>query len=121
MLKLKDHNVERYADMFAALGSEPRLRVLRLLLQAHPTGMVVAELQDELGIPWSTLSHHLEKLRHEGLVTSERSGTFQRYRADCDALQTLLAFLFEECCTRSGAVDLESILSCCPPPKKEKC
>ena len=90
--------------MFAAMGAEPRLRVLRLLLTAHPDGLVVGELQDELGIPASTLSHHLEKLRHEGLVTAERSGTFLRYRAHCDALQELLGFLFAECCTRNQAI-----------------
>jgi DNA-binding transcriptional ArsR family regulator len=119
MSKQPHESVERYADMFAALGAEPRLRVLRLLLQSHPTGMVVAELHDELGIPPSTLSHHLEKLRHEGLVTAERSGTFLRYRANCDALQALLAFLFDECCTRSTAVAAESIMACCPTVCKE--
>ena len=52
-----------YADMFAALGAESRLRILRLLLSAHPDGMVVGEIQHELGIAASTLSHHLEKLK----------------------------------------------------------
>ncbi|MHB2020651.1 MAG: ArsR/SmtB family transcription factor [Candidatus Xenobia bacterium] len=111
--------VERYADMFAAMGAEPRLRVLRLLLTAHPDGLVVGELQEELDIPASTLSHHLEKLRHEGLVTQERSGTFLRYRANCEGLQELLAFLFAECCTRSQAIKPETILACCSPSGKE--
>ena len=115
----KEEPVERYADMFAAIGAEPRLRILRLLLTAHPEGLVVGEIQEELGITASTLSHHLEKLRHEGMVTAERSGTFLRYRAHCDALQDLLAFLFAECCTRSHAITPESILSCCPAPRKE--
>lgn len=115
-------HVERFADMFAALGAEPRLRLVRLLLQSHPAGMVASELQNELGIPASTLSHHLEKLRHEELVTQERSGTFLRYRANCEALQALLAFLFQECCTRSGAVSAESVVACCSPlPKEKKC
>ena len=58
-------NIARYADMLAALGAEPRLRVMRLLLSAHPDGMVVGDLQAELDIPGPTLSHHLEKLRQE--------------------------------------------------------
>ena len=67
---------ERYADMFAALGAEPRLRIVRLLLSAHPNGMVVGEIQSELGATASTLSHHLEKLKNEDLVTVHRQGTF---------------------------------------------
>ena len=55
----------RYADMLAALGSEARLRIVRLLLAAHPEGLVVGEIGSELGIPPSTLSHHLDKLKNE--------------------------------------------------------
>ncbi|MGH9519776.1 MAG: ArsR/SmtB family transcription factor [Terriglobales bacterium] len=89
------------ADRFAALGAEPRLRVMRLLLAAHPTGLPAGELQGELDIPASTLSHHLDKLRREGLVAVRRDGTFLWYTADVDALRELLGYLYEECCTRS--------------------
>ena len=65
-----------YADMFAALGAEPRLRILRALLAAHPDGMVVGDIQSELGIAASTLSHHLEKLKNEDLITVRRESTF---------------------------------------------
>ena len=95
-----EDRVARYADMFAAMGSEPRLRILRLLLAAHPQGMVVGEIQEELGISDSTLSHHLEKLKKEGLAAVAREGTFLRYRADVDSLRRLLEYLYEECCTR---------------------
>jgi DNA-binding transcriptional ArsR family regulator len=95
-------DVSRYADMFAAMGAEPRLRIMQLLLAAHPDGMVVGELQAELGIAASTLSHHLEKLKIEALVTTEREGAFLRYRAHTDTLRELLAFLYTECCARSG-------------------
>ena|SRR5436309_15195476 len=61
--------ITKYADMFSAIGAEPRLCIMQLLLSAHPTGMVVSEIQAELGIPNSTLSHHLDKLRNEGLIT----------------------------------------------------
>jgi len=93
-----------YADMFAALGAEPRLRILRALLAAHPDGMVVGEIQDELGIAASTLSHHLEKLKNEDLIGVRRESTFLRYTANTAALEQLLGFLYAECCTRNKAI-----------------
>lgn len=102
--------VTRCADRFSALGSEPRLQILRLLLSAHPTGMVAGEVQEELGIPASTLSHHLEKLRQVGLVEVRRSGTFLWYTANTGALQEILGFLYEECCTRNRVVPAEAIV-----------
>jgi ArsR family transcriptional regulator, arsenate/arsenite/antimonite-responsive transcriptional repressor len=102
--------VARTADRFSALGAEPRLQIMRLLLSAHPTGMVVGEIQDELEIPASTLSHHLEKLKQVGLVHVRREGTFLWYSASTDALREVLGFLYEECCTRSRAVPAESIV-----------
>ncbi len=92
-------DVSRYADMFAAMGAEPRLQIMRLLLKAHPDGLVVGELQSEVGGAASTLSHHLEKLRHEDLVSVAREGTFLRYRANTDRLRELLGFLYTECCS----------------------
>ena len=94
------------ARKFAALGHESRVAIIRLLLAAHPNGLVVGELQDELGIPASTLSHHLDALRQEGLVEPEREGRFLRYRAGTEALQTLLNFLYAECCTRQPVVNI---------------
>src|SRR5581483_839268 len=105
--------VARYADMFTALGAEPRLRILRALLSAHPEGMVVNEIQAELDISPSTLSHHLDKLRNEDLVCVKREGTFLRYTASTDALQELLSFLYAECCTRHKAIPPEKILQIC--------
>jgi|SRR6516225_10968523 DNA-binding transcriptional ArsR family regulator len=105
--------VTHYADMFSAMGSEPRLRIMQLLLTAHPEGLVVADIQSELDIPNSTLSHHLEKLKTEDLVLVKREGTFLRYTANTAALQELLQFLYAECCTRSGAVHPQSIVQIC--------
>lgn len=102
--------VSRSAQRFTALGAEPRLEVMRLLLSAHPTGMVAGEVQEEMGIPASTLSHHLEKLKQVGLVTVRREGTYLWYAADTGALQEVLNFLYQECCTRSRAVAPESLL-----------
>src|SRR5689334_23208587 len=103
----------RYADMFAALGTEVRLQILRLLLSAHPDGMVVGDIQSELGIPASTLSHHLEKLRAEGLATVQRESTFLRYSANTAVLEELLGFLFAECCSRTRAVDADAVVRLC--------
>lgn len=102
---MKGSNTARYADMFAALGAEPRLRIVRLLLSAHPDGMIVGDLQTELDIPNSTLSHHLEKLRMEGLVSVRKDKQWLWYSANADALQDLLGFLYSECCTRSNVVE----------------
>ena len=102
----------RFADMLAAMGTEPRLRIMRLLLSAHPDGMVVGEIGEELDIPSSTLSHHLEKLKNEDLVTVTREGTFLRYAANCAALQELLGFLYAECCTRNKAVEPKRVVCC---------
>jgi ArsR family transcriptional regulator, arsenate/arsenite/antimonite-responsive transcriptional repressor len=97
--------VARYADMLAAMGTEPRLRIVRLLLAAHPTGMIAGDIGNELDIAPSTLSHHLERLRREGVVKVRRERTFLWYTANSDALEDLLQFLFAECCTRCAAVD----------------
>lgn len=100
----QEEDIPRFADMFAAIGSEQRLRILRLLLSAHPDGMVVGDIQAETGIAASNLSHHLDKLKNEELVLVRREGTFLRYTANTVVLQELLAFLYAECCTRSKAV-----------------
>src|SRR5262249_9736036 len=102
-----------YADMFAALGAEPRLRILRVLLSAHPDGMVVGEIQAELGIAASTLSHHLDKLKNEDLITVRRESTFLRYSANTAALEELLGFLYAECCTRNKAIKPGKITQLC--------
>jgi DNA-binding transcriptional ArsR family regulator len=101
----------RFADMFAAMGTESRLRIMQLLLSAHPDGMVVGEIQEELGISASNLSHHLDKLKNEELVTVTREGTFLRCTANTRTLQELLGFLYAECCTRNQAVKPETIVT----------
>ena len=105
-----DSKILKYADMFSAMGTEPRLKILRLLLSAHPEGMVAGEIQSELDIPNSTLSHHLEKMRNEDLINVRREGTFLWYTANTAALEELLGFLFEECCCRNKAIPRESIV-----------
>ena len=112
-MKKPPENITRYADMFTAMGTESRLRIMQLLLSAHPAGMVVGEIQSELGISAWTLSHHLDKLKHEDLIRVSREGTFLRYTASTDVLQELLTFLYAECCTRNKAIKPEKIVRIC--------
>jgi len=105
--------IAKYADMFSATGTEARLRIMQLLLAAHPDGLVVSEIQEELDIPNSTLSHHLDKLKSESLVKVTRESTFLRYSANTEALQEILQFLYAECCTRNKALQPESIIQVC--------
>ena len=112
-VRTSSERVAKFADMFSAMGTEPRLRIMQLLLTAHPEGLVVSEIQEELDIPNSTLSHHLDKLRTEGLVEVRRQSTFLRYTANTAALQELLQFLYAECCTRNQAVKPHDIIQIC--------
>src|SRR5215218_7959603 len=105
MKRTEAAKIARYADMFAAIGTEPRLRIIRILLSAHPEGLVVSDIQSELAIPSSTLSHHLDKLKSEALVSVRREGTYLWYTANTESLQELLGFLYAECCTRSKAIE----------------
>ena len=111
--KKTSEQVAKFADMFSAMGTEPRLRIMQLLLSAHPEGLVVGEIQSELDIPGSTLSHHLDKLRQEDLVLVRRESTFLRYTANTGALQEVLQFLYAECCTRNKAVAPRDIMQIC--------
>ncbi len=99
--------------MLAAIGTEPRLRIIRLLLSAHPKGLVVGDIQAELGIPPSTLSHHLEKLKNENLVRVRRESTYLWYSANTEAMRDLLTFLYAECCTRNNVITPEEIAQLC--------
>jgi DNA-binding transcriptional ArsR family regulator len=102
--------VAQFADMFSAMGTEARLRIMQLLLKAHPEGLIVGDIQNELEIPNSTLSHHLDKLKNEDLVQVQRQGTFLRYTANTEALQELMQFLYAECCTRNQALKPEDFI-----------
>lgn len=111
--KPTEEEVTRFADMFSAMGTGPRLRIMRVLLSVHPEGMVAGEIGDDLGIPPSTLSHHLEKLKNEDLVQVRREGTYLRYSANTEVLQQLLRFLYAECCTRNKAIEPQAIARLC--------
>lgn len=111
--------IDRLAAMMGAMGAPQRLRIMRLLLAAHPRGMPAGAIQAELEIPASTLSHHLEKLKQAGVVRARREGTYLWYSADTAALEELLSFLYAECCTRSCAVEPAGIVKTAQRPRKE--
>jgi DNA-binding transcriptional ArsR family regulator len=113
MVQPTEEEVTRFADMFSAMGTGPRLRIMRVLLSAYPDGMVVSDIGSELGIPGSTLSHHLDKLKNEGLVRFRREGTYLWYSANAEVLQQLLGFLYAECCTRNKAIQPQAIVRLC--------
>ena len=118
-MKKNPEQVTRYADMFAAMGTESRLRIMQLLLSAHPEGLVVGEIQEELGVSASNLSHHLDKLKNEGVINVKREGSFLRYTANTEGLQDLLTFLFSECCARTKAVKSDTIIQLCRLEKEK--
>ena len=109
-MKATDLDVSRFADMLAAMGTGPRLRIMRLLLSAHPNGLIAGEIGTELGIQASSLSYHLEKLKNGDLVDVRRQGTFLWYSANTEALRDLLAFLYAECCGRNRPLRAEEIV-----------
>lgn len=108
-----EEQVARFADMLTAMGTEHRLRIMRMLLSAHPTGMPASEIGSGLGISPSNLSHHLDKLKNEDLVKVRREGTYLWYSANTSSLQDLLGFLYAECCTRNRAVEPTAIVNAC--------
>ena len=113
MRKREQIDFVRFADILGALGTEPRLRIIYYLLRAHPEGMVAGEIQEELGMQASAVSHHLDKLKNEDLVTVQREGTYLRYTANPEVLQDLLTFLFSQCCANTGVVQPDSVFKVC--------
>src|SRR4030095_13614192 len=82
----------------AALAQETRLAVFRLLVQQGPSGLAAGEIAATLGLSPATLSFHLKELSHAGLVQSMQQGRYVFYSADFKAMNTLVAFLTENCC-----------------------
>ena len=105
--------VAKYADMFSAMGTEPRLRIMQLLLTAHPEGLVVNEIQAELEIPKLDPLAPSRQAQNRGPCGSPaREHLFAIHRKHV-GLQELLQFLYAECCTRNKAVKPEQIVQIC--------
>lgn len=109
-MKRKAEDLVRYAEMLNALGSEVRLRIMRTLLSAHPAGLVAGDIQRQVDISASNLSHHLEKLKYDDLVEVRRDGPFLWYSANGGTLEELLGFLYAECCQRNHVLNPKAIV-----------
>ena len=92
--------MEKHAGQLAALGHPARLAILRQVVQGGSEGTTTTDLQAKLGIPWTTLNHHIDRLVEGGLVATRREGKFAFHTADYSALRTLTDFLWEDCCKR---------------------
>lgn len=108
--------LEQNAERLKALGHPLRLSILRLVVQGRQEGTPAGEIQEKVGIPASTLSHHLACLAEAGLVLMEREGTTLRYRAHYEVLLQLTQYLWEDCCKSGRACTLQGAegSTCCP-------
>ncbi|PKF49808.1 ArsR/SmtB family transcription factor [Enterovibrio nigricans] len=96
-------NIESVAKALKELGHPTRLTIFKRLVKAGHSGIAVGVVQDELGIPGSTLSHHLSSLMSAGLITQRREGRVLYCTPQYDKLEGVLAFLRDECCLDEGA------------------
>jgi DNA-binding transcriptional ArsR family regulator len=86
------------ASLMSQLGNPTRLKIVRELVRAGGSGMPVGQIQRRLGVPHSTLSHHIRLLCSVDLVRQVREGTVLRCFADYGKIEGIVAFLTEECC-----------------------
>jgi DNA-binding transcriptional ArsR family regulator len=104
----------------AALAQEHRLAVYRLLVKTGGDGLTAGAIAEELGLPASSLSFHLSHLNRAGLVTQTRASRSLIYAADFERMNTLLAYLIEDCCQGHPEIcmpmaETVSRAACCPP------
>jgi len=103
-------NLEKAASQLEALGNPTRLNIYRILVRAGDEGLPVGSVQEKLGIPASTLSHHCKRLIETGLMSQERQATTLICRAQYPAMQSLIGYLADECCADGS----------CPPEKPRR-
>ena len=92
-------DVTEAAHCLDKLGNPTRLEIVRLLVRAGPDGLTVGEVQEHLGIPASTLSHHILHLVTSGLIRQQRQGRALRCSPNFELLRELIDMLNEECCS----------------------
>jgi DNA-binding transcriptional ArsR family regulator len=108
---MEEHDVVR---SLAALAQPVRLQVFRALVVRGATGLTPGTMAEALNIPPNTLSFHLKELTHAGLVTQERSSRNIIYRAAFERMNSLLAYLTENCCQGAKCAVKATADSCCP-------
>ena len=104
-------------EALGALAQEHRLKLFRLLVQAGEKGLAAGAIAEELGVPNSSLSFHLAQLRNAGLILQERQHRSLIYRANYAAMNSLVAYLMENCC--AGA-DCGAPTACETPAQERK-
>ena len=92
---------EQAAALMAQLGNETRLKIVRLLVEAGVPGLPVGEIQRELDIPASTLSHHISHLKHAGLVSQTRKSTTLSCCVEFGKIDAIVRFLTDQCCVKA--------------------
>lgn len=97
--------LEKVAEILAQLGNDTRLRIVRHLVKAGEDGMPVGDLQTRLGIPGSTLSHHLNHLKQADLIYQRRDGTTLYCVMHYDMMESVIEFLTNKCCVNARAKD----------------
>jgi DNA-binding transcriptional ArsR family regulator len=105
MASRRDLAEQKAADALAALGNRTRLRVFKLLVRAGREGTNVGTLQRLLGVPATTLAHHLGMLTQAGLVGQERRGREVICTANFKAVNDVLAYVKAECCAGLEAAE----------------
>ena len=108
----------------AALGQPTRLEIFRMLIIAEPDGLSAGALAEKIGCPHNTLSSHVSILARSGLVNGTRDGRSIIYRADVDAIKSLVGFLINDCCGGHPELcalqEAISAVSCCPQTPANK-
>lgn len=100
--------LERAAQQLAALGNQTRLAVYRILIQAGPAGSSVGDIRDQLEVPASTLSHHIARLIHAGLIMQERESRTLYCKADFKNMDALMTFLVDNCCDGNSCIQINT-------------
>ena len=100
--------LERAAQQLAALGNQTRLAVYRILMQAGPAGSSVGGIRDQLEVPASTLSHHIARLIHAGLIMQERDSRILYCKADFKNMDALMTFLVDNCCDGNSCIQINT-------------
>jgi DNA-binding transcriptional ArsR family regulator len=111
------------ANLLARIGNPTRLKIVRLLVRAGDDGLPVGQIQKRLGIPGSTLTHHIGHLKNAGVIRQRREQAtlictvdYDVIRAlreqatlictvDYDVIRALVDYLTEECCADQQARD----------------
>lgn len=107
--------------ILSALAQESRLAVYRLLIEHAPDGLAASAIAEKLGLANATLSFHLKELSHAGLVTSQQSGRFVYYAPVIEAMNDLIGYLTDHCCSQSaGACEVTSVSCKAPRPNSTR-